>query len=353
MEPEKLLATGWNIFLGWQRFVRLPAFGFSALIILLGAATVAPHLGQLAILGLLAVALTFHQFGYVLNDVIDLPIDRRHPSRVGYPLVRGIVRPWQALIFALIQIPLAFGLTAWLHGIGWAYAALAGAFLLGAAYNVWGKRMRFPPLTDLTQGLCWGCFALYGAVLAGAAPNRLTWALASFVVVYIVLVNGVHASLRDLASDTVAGARTTAIVLGARPAPGVGATIPTRLVAYGLTLQLAAAGLLFWPLLANDFAYAPRAWLWVLILEIALQLVCLLTTVAVFRARSRGSAGAAIVTYIIVSLIGLIVLFGPRLGETMRLALILAYFVPLVMHDTLYKALGTVWRRRVKRQTAT
>src|SRR3712207_6301146 len=76
------------------RFIRFSALGASAILPLLGAATVQPRLSQPSIGGLLAVALAFHVFAYVLNDVIDLPLDRTEVLRRAFPLVRGAVQPW-------------------------------------------------------------------------------------------------------------------------------------------------------------------------------------------------------------------------------------------------------------------
>jgi 4-hydroxybenzoate polyprenyltransferase len=204
----------WHIY----RFIRFSALGATAILPLLGAASVAPRIEPALLLGLLAAALLFHCFAYVLNDVIDLPIDRLEPQRATFPLVRGMVSPAQALAFALAQVPLAFALTAWLGGGPAAFGALALAFALMAVYNLWGKRAPFPPLTDLAQGLGWAALLVYGAALAGP-PAPLTAALAAFEVVFILLINGVHGPLRDLANDLRCGARTTAILLGARPLP--------------------------------------------------------------------------------------------------------------------------------------
>ena len=61
---------------------------------------------------------------------------------------------------------------------------------------------------------------------------------------YILLVNGVNSSLRDLANDFAFGARTTAIWLGARPFPPEQFTIPNRLRIYAYFWQFVARTLL-------------------------------------------------------------------------------------------------------------
>ena len=71
------------------RLLHLTIFGFSGMLPLLGVATVFPAVSIMDIALLLLVALVFHNFAYLLNDVVDLPIDRTQPTRADYPLVRG------------------------------------------------------------------------------------------------------------------------------------------------------------------------------------------------------------------------------------------------------------------------
>ncbi len=120
----------------WYVFTRFPVIGVSALMPLLGAASLNPRPSAGQVFGLLGVALAFHNFAYVFNDVIDLPVDRTEPLRAKCPLVQGTVKPWQALAFAGLMAPLAFGLTAWQGGPLRAYLALGAGFALMAAYNL-------------------------------------------------------------------------------------------------------------------------------------------------------------------------------------------------------------------------
>ena len=104
-------------------------------------------------------------------------------------------------------------------------------------YNIYGKRLAFPPLGDAVQGVAWSALALYGVLAAGEPLNASAAALASLIFVYILLINGVHGGVRDVENDHRRGARTTALYLGAR-ADGSGRVIlPRSFVVYGLALQ--------------------------------------------------------------------------------------------------------------------
>jgi 4-hydroxybenzoate polyprenyltransferase len=251
----------WGYVLDLDRLVRLHQLFFTAVWLLLGAASVRPDLSASELAALLVVMLCFHVYTYVLNDVIDLPIDRTQPQRRDDPLVRGSIRPSTALLIALIQPVLTVPVTMWLGGGLEAHVTLAFGFAMMGAYNLWGKRCPFPPLTDVIQGFAWGSLAIYAAYALGARPNTLTWLVAGYVTVFALFFNGIHGSLRDLGNDFVRGARTTAIFFGARPGSGVGdAYVPRAVVVLASLVLAALIGLVGLVMARNDFGYSPREW---------------------------------------------------------------------------------------------
>jgi 4-hydroxybenzoate polyprenyltransferase len=311
-------------------FTRFAAFSFSAVLPLLGAATVVPSLHAGATLRLLGVAASFHLFGYVLNDIVDLPVDRTHPLRQLYPLVMGTISPRVALMMVLAQIPLATALTLQLNPQPLAYGALSAAFCLVAFYDVCGKRSSYPVFLDLIQGL--GCCALvlFGAYAVGGRPNQLTVVICSAVAVYAVLINGVHGGLRDLANDVAHGVHTTPIFLGVRPVPS-GITIPRRFVAYALSLQVLLELLVIMPFFIGWLPYKLGLLIAALVTEGVLlggSYVLLALAVASLRHPKRL---ATIGTWHIVLLLTMVlVLVLPMMGSTLAITLIAAYLAPLL-----------------------
>src|SRR5262245_47683820 len=91
-----------------DRWVRIHFVGFSALWPILGAASVKPNLDRSDLAVLLTVTACFHIFGTLLNDAVDLPVDRHQPSRARDPLVRGVLSPVQAVAIAGAMVPGAF-----------------------------------------------------------------------------------------------------------------------------------------------------------------------------------------------------------------------------------------------------
>lgn len=262
-----------------DRFIRLHFFGFTALLVLLGACSVDPDPGPRSIGLLLLVGLCFHAFAYVFNDVIDLPVDRTHPDRQADYLVRGVISPGVALAFSLVQIPIALALARWLGAGLPAILVLLIGFAWMAIYDVWGKRCPIPPLTDLVQGLAWGSLALFAALALGHEPNLLTWVATLHGVGFIFLINGVHGGLRDLDNDLARGRRTTASFFGARPGRAIGGSLRR----FAMTLQVAMIAVNLVPLLTNAFEFAGLERLVVVVLVVGISLACLVYMARVFH----------------------------------------------------------------------
>jgi 4-hydroxybenzoate polyprenyltransferase len=218
-------------------FIRFSAIGFSAMLPVIGAASTGLPVTPLQTLLLMTAGCAFHCFAYVMNDVVDLPLDRAEPRRADFPLVRGTVTPSRAVAFALVQVHIAALCALLLSSHPLSLGTLAAGVGFMAVYNLWGKRTRWPILTDFSQALAWSALVLFGALaVGGITAASLTLLICGFVAVLIMLANGVHGALRDLPSDVRLGMRTTAVVLGARAHDGA-LLIPLRLRVYAFVLQ--------------------------------------------------------------------------------------------------------------------
>jgi len=77
--------------------------------------------------------------GYVLNDLADLPGDRRHPLKRNRPLAAGDLRPGAAILLFVVLLLGAAVPAAALPG-GFA-AALGAFFVVSIAYSIWLKHL--------------------------------------------------------------------------------------------------------------------------------------------------------------------------------------------------------------------
>jgi hypothetical protein len=280
---------------------------------LLGALSVSPTPSAAALFGLLAVALCFHAFAYVLNDVVDLDIDRHEAQRADDPLVRELIHPTWALTFALVQVPLAFIIGEWLGGGTLATLALALSFAGLAAYDVWGKRCAVPLITDAVQALGWSGLVLYGALIVDVPGERTGWLVAA-VFAYVLLINGVHGGLRDLANDIACKARTTAIFLGAYASASQSPYVPPALVAYAIGIQATMFVCVFRVLGAPPEAPASVAWWLSAAVTVLVMIGCLVLFAFAYRERTDSSKTMVLGTWHLYACLALLAL--PVLAHT-------------------------------------
>ena len=340
------LVRRWHRLQAVALFVRLSASGATVLICLLGAASASPHLPAPDVLRLGALAAGFHLFAYLLNDVVDLPLDRTEPRRALSPLVRGVVPPGLALAIALAQVPLSLILVALGPGAARATAALTAAFALMAVYDLVGKRTPTPWLLDLVQGLGWGALLLCGAATRGAW-TLLTWVLFAFVTIYIVMVNGVHGALRDLDNDHHRGVRSTAVAMGARVDGGGRLVVPRRMRLYTWALQLVLVGLALLPPVLGEpeMGMVPRSLTGAALLVLAV-LTCGLANVALSAGDTLALRYAGSLHLIVVITLPAVAVF-PALDRGFALLLLAGFALPLLALGWFPEALRWAWRRRV------
>jgi 4-hydroxybenzoate polyprenyltransferase len=317
--------------------IRISTLGFTLLLPLLGAASAQRQLTGATVLLMAVIGLVFHVFAYVLNDVVDLSLDRTEPMRRDSLLVQGVVGRREALWLALSQPPLALALAVLAGASLAALFMLAAAFLGLAIYDLYGKRCPWPLLTDIVEALGWCALVLFGA-LSHASDLRpdAPWLLA-YVFAYVLLITGVHGGVRDLANDFARGARTSAIWLGARPAEGSGVKLSRTLTAYGLLMQAALVASAF---LALDSLEAGGG-LPLKATVLAGLIVSTVMLLALFRRLGdRRGLVAAGTGHTVVTLAVLPVLYLPMLGFAGAAAVLAAFALPVL---AMYLYNGSRW----------
>ncbi len=142
----------------------------------------------------------------IVNDIVDLPVDRfNRPER---PLPSGRVRVRTALVAAAV-VALA-GLATTLRLGAPATIAAAGFLVAGIAYSLLVRRVGL--LGHLWVGVMFGATAIWGGWTSAGTP-RPVWAAGVLVTLFLV-PRELLKSLGDVRGDTVAGWRTAAVVWG-------------------------------------------------------------------------------------------------------------------------------------------
>ncbi|MGA7270722.1 MAG: UbiA family prenyltransferase, partial [Acidimicrobiia bacterium] len=318
------------------RLTRFFSMGITILYPLVGIATTTgrARVGdwtKLVILGVL-----FHIYADVANDVADLPIDGTDPRRGRDPIVRRQVSaPW-GLWIALTPLPL-MALLLFDQPIPVAATLATGVGLLGI-YNIAGKTIPIPFVADFTQGAGWAALVFVGAEIGGGSTPT-TWLAASFVVVFVAMVNGVHGAVRDVENDRLAGAKTTAVILGAR-IRGAGLLLPRSLVAYAGVLQAALAGILIGILVANS---QRPGWSWRVaeFLTVVSVLMAVWQILMAFRYRTDLRAAMAAGTWhLVLTPVGLLMATVLALGPPLAAATVAAFVAPPLLYGRIVRHVG-------------
>lgn len=183
------------------------------------------------------VGLCAHLFGFGLNDLIDLPIDRRLPAREIHPLVNGSVRLRDTWLFVLVQVPVALCIYAF--GVrGSSIGLLSLSIVLSILYNLWSKRGGvFVVIAEVSLAASIGLLCLSGAqtLQANLSPESIVFAFTLALI--LLLLNSVSSGLKDIKTDLDAGVRSFAAVSGASVQGEDQLYIPFRLKIYSAILQ--------------------------------------------------------------------------------------------------------------------
>lgn len=117
---------------------------------------------------------------YLLNDLLDLPDDRQHPTKCNRPLAAGTLSVLHALFLIPALLVGSFVIALWLLPIQFA-GVLACYYLLTLTYSLWLKRVVMLDVVTLAM--------LYTVrVVAGAAAMSLVatfWILAFCVFIFL------------------------------------------------------------------------------------------------------------------------------------------------------------------------
>lgn len=255
-------------------FARLDSFPVTALPLLTGALLADPLTSPSTLFKLAGIGLLAHVYGFVLNDIVDLDIDRKTPQRQHFPLVQERVSLHLALFVVVAMIPLAHATLASFPNSSLADHVLLGtSFCLVAVYDIFGKRFPLMPLiAELCFGVAIGLLALLGLHLATGCVQPSGVLISIFYVLQLLLTNSVHGGVKDLDSDLQNNVVTTPIWWGVRINNAGLVHSPLTFKLWGMTLQ-ALSSVLILVLVLLDFQPSNRfLWSTVLAVNVLLSL---------------------------------------------------------------------------------
>ncbi len=321
----------------YAKLLRVPGIGALGIVPVIGALTVGmydiPTLIIVFIIGAFASI-----FGFLVNDLVDIELDRHVDELQKKPLVSGEVSKEAALMIAfLLAFFSFFFITVLWYGqtidyyklIGFICIILAG--ILGTTYDVYGKKIAG---SDFLVAISVSLIFLFGALSFGQ-PNIITWIVFLLTFENILYMNAIQNGIKDADHDYKIGVSNIALASGVKVRDNT-LFIPHSFQAFGFSLRLFSVVLFFIPFLVFGSPYH----LWQMILLVVLIVIFLsldakfLTLKTFNRNQIRKIIGIqsflrySLVPIMLVSIIGEIrsfllilipilwyILFTPLLGE--------------------------------------
>ena len=185
-----------------------------------GAATAtAPLIGSLVIgqrniyflFVLFIVGILYHIYGFVLNEYIDVDVDKKSKHLLNKPLVSGSIQKKNAKFIILLSCTSACIITIIFFPHPLPIIFLILSIIFGGIYDIFGKKLLG---ADIILGAGFFFICLTGASTFSYSFNSLTYVICFLYFFHIIFNNAVEGGLKDIYHDRLAGAKTTASRLG-------------------------------------------------------------------------------------------------------------------------------------------
>lgn len=245
-----------NLVSDYARLMRLPG---------LGGLSIAPVFGALSLLGT-GINITLQDFtllfligvfsaiyGFVLNDYVDVEVDRLSNELSDRPLVKGTISRRTALLICILCVIGAFitmfvffyhNRLSFYLGI---VCILISAFL-GSTYNIYGKKIIG---SDFLVALSEAFLVLVGAFLV--SPDGIltifTWFVFILTFTHVLYLNAVDGGIKDADHDVFMNVKNIALSSGVKVTRERQLIIPWSFKTFALGIRFFSAIVVFLPAL--------------------------------------------------------------------------------------------------------
>lgn len=268
----------------YAKLFRLPSSLGISLIGVIGALSVkGVNLEFLPLFILISMGVIGNIFGFVLNDYMDVKIDKRSKELSERPLVKGTVSCKAALVIiiscliAIFIIPMIFFRNILLMFI------LLISVVLGIFYNTFGKKIVGFELflAGAMASFClFGAVAVLGDIHSLLELGGLTWVVVLLMFLYVFIMDMFEGNFKDAENDRKAGAITLPIYFGVRTTKKM--HVPISFKVLNIFLKSIIIFLIFIPFIFLDFAF----WHWQIFILIALTFGMVWSMIKMLNERS-------------------------------------------------------------------
>jgi 4-hydroxybenzoate polyprenyltransferase len=213
------------------------------------AETAPINLVILFIIGCLA-----HIYGFVINDIVDIKIDKLSVELYARPLVSGHITVKKAKYFAINCMILSFIMSIIFFRETTDFIiplfVLLIAYILATIYDVASKKY---PGMDIFVASAVFLLIIFGAYTVGN-PTTLAWIIALIGALQVIFMNMINGAIKDIDHDVAGKATTLAIKLGAKT-QGKNISLPLSFKAIGYGVEISRVFCIFVPFIFLSMSY--------------------------------------------------------------------------------------------------
>lgn len=199
-------------------------------------------------------------FGFVLNDLVDIEVDKKSKELKDRPLVSGKISPQAALwiCFTCIMLTLVTFFILFYGEVITFYRFLAIiciliAWILGSIYDVYGKRIF---ASDILVALSVAFIFLIGVFALNKEPNVFTWVIFVLTFNNLFHMNAVEGGIKDADHDVLMNVNNIALRSGVR-VDEKKLFIPKSFQLLSMAVRISSVFLLFLPFIFFNHSFYP------------------------------------------------------------------------------------------------
>jgi len=233
----------------YARFLRLKALGVSTIAVI-GALSVRGGMDVTQFLILFFIGTLYTSLGFVLNDYVDLEIDKGSKELFDRPLVKKTISKKTAvgIIILFYVLIISTALLFFNNVISLVFLSLS--LIFGTIYDCYGKKFLG---SDLTLSASVAFLCIFGAATVTTEIGLLTIIIASIYFMHVLFFNIIEGGFKDADNDRKYGAKTTASYLGVINQPEV--YIPQTFKILTIAIETITAIFVFLPFLIFSEIY--------------------------------------------------------------------------------------------------
>lgn len=244
-----------NLVADYARLMRLPGLGGLSIAPVFGAISLfsSQFTVSLQDLGLLFLVGIFSAiYGFVLNDYIDVEVDRLSQELSERPLVKGTISKRTALIICILCIIGAFTIIFFFFyrnhpSFYLGILSIILSAVLGSLYNIFGKKIIG---SDFLVALSEAFLVLFGVFMVSPDGSLTIFSWLIFLLTFnqVLYLNAVDGGIKDADHDVLMNVKNIALTSGVVVTAEKQLHIPTSFKSFGLGIRIFSACLVFIPI---------------------------------------------------------------------------------------------------------